>query len=507
MPVEATLAQARALVNGLWLLLLSLGTSDQTTSAGTIAAQAASMASGTPYASDPLAPERANEVLLAKSILESLLLSDEAAAQWRDKMKILPALEMAAAESAVGAKPGEADDGAVTPDDVINDVYDCIRHQLPLGGTPIAGGLGDQLKRAWGDIKDAASAAVSSSISAAKDALLNGRQDTSAVEDIDSKATGYYNSALLSASSRVGSEHPSWTKDQIMAEARTQAEKETAMRYPLSKYAQQSASAAELRSAQSTSADNDGVDIVNLGDDADLLNATTSEAQAALEDAMRRLQASEGAVIDYQSRLKDAAMRSGKLAWASAMLKAPEDVAKMLTLVAPNTASAQTFLQSLLSLLPAAKQTGSLSTLKALISSIRAAMSSGGGDASLLNLLTGDPGSELSDDTNRAAMVDPLLIGIGAQRRAASAAIRGDATVASGAGASAEASPQNLDTEAAIQQAGLVGIASPEPSGSDVPSGDDQTISVTSELEEAPDEEKPAPDPNDPNLNESGTDH
>lgn len=69
LPEGSTIEQDNKIVNGLHLMLLALGSSPGDASVGTVTANAAAMAAGVPYASDPLVGERQNEVILAKSIL------------------------------------------------------------------------------------------------------------------------------------------------------------------------------------------------------------------------------------------------------------------------------------------------------------------------------------------------------------------------------------------------------------------------------------------------------
>jgi hypothetical protein len=106
-------------------------------------------------------------------------------------------------------------------------------------------------------------------------------------------------------------------------------------------------------------------------------------------------------MADYQAKVKNAALEAAKLQWAEALLDAPEAVAQILAQVAPNASDPGSFIQTVLSCLPAAKATGNFGTIKALVYALRAAVAKGDGAAeSLYSLIAGDPLITAPEQTN-----------------------------------------------------------------------------------------------------------
>lgn len=164
MPSDATVEQIAQMWNGLMLMLLALGSASADTSVGTVIANASSMASGQPFASDPSAAERQNEVILAKAILEAHLLGDAEASKWFRDAGLADALSALAASRDHGST--DAAQYQQAADERAQAIYDCYAHQLPLGGDVMAGGaIADFFRDAWAGLKDATSKGIGNALS------------------------------------------------------------------------------------------------------------------------------------------------------------------------------------------------------------------------------------------------------------------------------------------------------------------------------------------------------
>lgn len=331
LPDDATIPQLTSLWNGLMLLLLALGTSAADTSVGTVVANAASMGSGVPFASDPMVGERQNEVILAKSILEAALLGDEAAREWFRDNHLQEALQRVVDSAESGSS--DADSRRSDAVEKVAYAYDCIVHDKPLGGDALAGGaLADFISDAWKGLKGAAGKAISSLGDQIRGVTPKPADDATA------QSTGGEDSAdhdAAAASDKAASDAVLATKASI----------------------------------------DDGV----------------AQAKLALESAKQALESGKENINTYQEKLRSTALQNAKLQWAQALLDAPDDVAAILAAANPNMSDPAAFIQSMLSTLPAAKATGNLGTIKALLYALKSAAAKGDGSAdTLYGLISGD---------------------------------------------------------------------------------------------------------------------
>jgi len=341
MPEDADVAQIATLWNGLALMLLSLGTASADTSVGTVVANATSMASGVPFASDPMVAERQNEVLLAKAILEAALLDDAAAKKWFADNKLAEALQHQIEVSAYGSTDmnGVAEDAYSR----LAKLYDCYVHEEPLGGDAFEGGvIGDFFKNTWNGLKAGLGTAI---------------------KTVSDKVVG----DLRRGSTDAGGDAADSTSGGAESDPET---------------------------AGST----------DRGETADLPEVVATElsaAKKAVESAKASLDKGQNNIADYRAKLQDAALQQAKLQWAEAVLSAPTEVATMLSATTPNMADPASFLQTVLSSLAAARATGNVGTLKALLYALKAAAGRGDLSAdSLYSMLSGDPGASApADDT------------------------------------------------------------------------------------------------------------
>lgn len=331
-PPDANVDQVRKLWNGLALMLLALGSASSDTSVGTVVANANAMATGAPFASDPMVGERQNEVVLAKAILEAALLDDETAQQWFKDNELLGALSRVAEYSYGGSS--DADPRVISAMDRVGSLYDCVQHDEPLGGDVLNGGaVADFFKSTWNGVKQGLSDAI-------------GKVASSAQQSLSGKAGG----AAAPSAAR--------TNANVAAEAKQNASAD----------AKQTTDATQVLSDQISAA-----------------KEAVEQAKAAMEDGKESL-------ANYQAKLRDSALKSAKLQWAQAILESPDEVATILSATNPNMSDPGTFLQTMLATLPAAKQTGNLGTIKALVYALRSAASKGDGSAnSLYELIAGDP--------------------------------------------------------------------------------------------------------------------
>lgn len=337
LPEDASTEQLACLWNGLMLMLLALASADRNTSVGTVIANASSMASGKPFASDPAAAERQNEVLLAKAILEAHLLDDAEANKWFEDHQLKQALARLSGSASLGGSDADSSDDAAATE-YLQQLYDCAVHGKPLGGDVMSGGiLADFFSDAWKDIKSGIGSALSKT----------GQKLTQSNSTVDKVVGGTDGSATLSDSEdeNAGGE-------------------------------------LSLESAQSA------------------VSSGVASAKDAMAQARAALESGQESLANYQEKLKKTSLQEARLQWAQAFLDAPEDVATILSAASPNLADPASFIQSMLATLPAAKATGNLGTIKALMYALKAAASKGDGSAdTLYGLLTGDPATQTELET------------------------------------------------------------------------------------------------------------
>lgn len=352
LPEDASVEQLSHLWNGLMLMLLALGSSSSDTSVGTVVANAASMASGSPFASDPLVGERQNEVVLAKAILEAALLDDEQAKKWFADNGLSDALKSVVMTAAGGST--DADPRAQDAVDKIAEMYDCWIHEQPLGGDALNGSaFKDFVSEAWNGLKKATNSAV--------DALGDKMRHNAAIaldryskrlrgDDVDSDSS-------RGAGSPAASTSISGSKD---------ASKDYAI----------SAEEDARRAAENVS---------------ETVTSGMAQAKAALNQAKEALESGKENIATYQEKLRQTALQNAKLQWAQAFLDAPDEVSTILSAATPNLSDPASFIQSMLATLPAAKATGNLGTIRALLYALKSAAQKGDGSAdTLYSLISGD---------------------------------------------------------------------------------------------------------------------
>lgn len=345
MPEDATIEQLASLWNGLALMLLALSTSSADTSVGTVVANASAMASGSPFASDPMVGERQNEVILAKAILEASLLDDETAKKWFEDNKLRDALE----RIAVASMSGSSDADPIAEDAMhrIAELYDCYIHDEPLGGDVAAG---DVFGDIWSRLKQGVGEGIQN--------LANRVATNLGVPGSDKSSGASGGTATASSMSHAG------------------------------------------QSGVTT-------------DGADAATTVASELDAAKEAVQHARSALDGGqanIAEYRAKLKTTALQQAKLQWADAILNAPEEVATMLAATTPNMADPSGFLQSMLSTLSAAKATGNIGTLKALLYALKSAASSGNASAdSLYSMLSGDLLTDVESGDQMTGTTDSVL--------------------------------------------------------------------------------------------------
>lgn len=337
LPDDATIEQINRIKNGWHLMLLSLGTASANTSVGTVVANATSMATGRPFASDPTVAERPNEVILSKALLELALLGDKEANEWMDDNDLKGALAASAAESSVGA----TDDSPVIEDEMkrLADAYDCYLHDKPMGGDAAHySNLASFWDEIWNGVKSGAKSAWETVNGSSSDGDAAGAGRDNATSDGESQEMGATDAAASVTSS-------------------------------------------------------------------------LKEAVKAVDDAKKAMEDGNANLVTYREKLRDAALQQARLQWAESILSTPDDVASILAAANPNMSDPGAFLQSMLSTLPAAKTTGNLGTIKALIYALKAAAAKGDGSAdTLYSLLSGDPKDIIRQleaaivDVNEAAM-------------------------------------------------------------------------------------------------------
>lgn len=352
LPEDASVEQLSQLWNGLMLMLLALGSSSSDTSVGTVVANAASMASGSPFASDPLVGERQNEVILAKAILEAALLDDEQAKQWFADNGLADALK-----SVVMTAPGGSTDADPRTQDAVDkiaEMYDCLVHDQPLGGDALNGSaFKDFVSEAWSGLKKATTSAVG--------ALEDKMRNNAAV------ALDRYSKRLRGASPTDSS-----ADDQNQTNGSKGGYQGAANSSGTSISAEEAARQATANVSES-------------------VNSGIAQAKAALNDAKEALESGKENIATYQEKLRQTALQNAKLQWAQAFLDAPDEVSTILAAATPNLSDPASFIQSMLATLPAAKATGNLGTIRALLYALKSAAQKGDGSAdTLYSLISGD---------------------------------------------------------------------------------------------------------------------
>jgi molecular chaperone GrpE (heat shock protein) len=369
------------------------------------------MSAGTPFASDPLVGERQNEVILAKAILEAALLGDEDAKAWFEANKLRDALELMSVHAAAGGTDQLPVHQAAQ--ERLFQIYDCMEHDEPLGGSPLKGSF---LQDIWNNIKKGTADAIMSTV----------KPDQGANAQAGSSESG---TGAGASSDKVGSKVlPTATKGA-------------------------GASAAQ-----------------------DMTQALSEEihtAKQALDDAKKSMAQGQEKLSTYREDLRKAALQSARLQWAESLLDVPDDVATILAATTPNMSDVSTFLQSVLSILPAAKETGSTSTLKSLLYAVKAAAQGAGGDGTLFSLLQGDPQSSSADEVVRADA--PEWRRALEDRRASQASIAGHAQDLMADGSAGAESVTDEAEEAAPQEVVIATqeVVSPGEGGTAVPGDPD----------------------------------
>lgn len=352
LPEDASVEQLSHLWNGLMLMLLALGSSSSDTSVGTVVANAASMASGSPFASDPMVGERQNEVILAKAILEAALLDDEQAKQWFADNGLSEALK-SVVMTAVGGST-DADPRTQDAVDKIAEMYDCWVHDQPLGGDALNGSaFKDFISDAWNGLKKATTNAVGT---------LEDKMRHNAATALDR-----YSKRLRGEDSNNGPSGES--NDRAKATPSGGAKSSS----------QEAAISAEEDARQAA------VDV------SETVSSGVAQAKAALNQAKEALESGKENIATYQEKLRRTALQNAKLQWAQAFLDAPDEVSTILSAATPNLSDPASFIQSMLATLPAAKATGNLGTIRALLYALKSAAQRGDGSAdTLYSLISGD---------------------------------------------------------------------------------------------------------------------
>lgn len=383
-PSDADQHQASALIDGLGTMLLALGSAASDESASTIAAKAASIASRQPFAADPLAPASPNEVSLAKMLLDAYLADEGLRDEVFHSEPFRQALEAVAAEAGMESASSVVREGELAEDSMSEEelrlqraIYDCVTHAYPLGGFPMAGGkFKDWIKKA-------------------------GQKIGAFIKDVDGLASDGQKAREQAVRVKRASEadrqkfweerekqlHPTFTAKQISDRARSAAAAEAA----------EAAAAANGSAADAVAAESEG---------STALTDSVSASRQLLDEALAKLTEAKGNMAAQQEQIRADARDYAKLLWANEILQAGDDVADILAGVRPSTSDPGSFISTALSILPAAKASGNLTTIKAVANAIRAAATrSGVAEGSVLSLLTGDPEALAAQDTEVATPV------------------------------------------------------------------------------------------------------
>lgn len=397
-PEDASQPQASALIDGLGTLMLSLGSSGAADSVSTVAARAASIASRQPFASDPNTVAAPSDVSLAKMLLDAYM-ADE---QLRDEIfrsePFRQALEAVSAEAAGETAAAVAAEANMAPEllspselELQRQIYDCIAHQFPLGGAPYAGGkLGDWLKKAAGKVKQF----FSDADKAAGDNYLKERE-------------GVWRQRLMES-------NPDMPARELDEEAKKRAQYDSDVKYGKADSASSrgmfgrgpaaSDAGPSAQESAGTPASSDAA--------SETLDAAVAETKQLIDNAIAQIAEARGSLDQQRQKLHSDALDYAKLLWASELLASSDDVAEILAGVRPNASDPSAFITSVLSVLPAAKASGNLTTLKALANAVRAAASkSGMAEGSILSMLSGDPSPADDADLSVPSSVASTIAG------------------------------------------------------------------------------------------------
>lgn len=330
-PNDATPEQTVKMMNGFGAMILALGSSGGEDTVPTILQKANSLATGQPYSGDPgvVSP---TESTAAHTLLAASLIDDEVAKEVMATPSIMDAL-MATVEK-----------------------YDCAIADVYLGGEPgpLEGGFFSNL---WQGIKNWA---AGTSEAAARAATMSEAE----------KAAEEEAKTLETKVAQLRTIYPNKSEAELKYEAAVslglvpsnQTEEE------------QATTTAYLTSLKPASTDDP--------------YAVTA---AALNDFREQLRVRTDQMAAIKASAQQTAKDMAKMQWAESFLSAPDDVVDILLQVEPVNTTPKQFLSSMLALLPAAKQTGSVSTISALSSAIKSALNSGSLPSSVSSLFSGDP--------------------------------------------------------------------------------------------------------------------
>jgi len=385
-PKDASVQDAAKFINGAGSLCLALGSKSGDATVNDVMATAGAMADRAPLAADPLQPTDLNESTMAKILLDAFTVDADLAKKYEVDDAVLGALRnIAAIETARSA----AFDDEKRPIDELDhapslqrDAFDCAVHHGYLGGDPeyMAGSLKSFLKNAWGKIMGQAESSASSKVnqitSDAIIAYVNDRRTSVARSMFDKEWSA------LSPDEQTSVMRVVWN-DAVQAYGKDAISRVYGTPDMLDNGASNEDPASPAVSADSA------------------LDDSVDQAKAALQSAIATLNSSKESAKDLKAQAEKEALKVAKLSWAQQMLQAPDEVAEILARVSPNASDTSAFLSSALALLPAAKSTGSIGTISALVSAIRSAVSRGDvSDGSILTALSGDaapaPASEVS---------------------------------------------------------------------------------------------------------------
>lgn len=397
-PDDATQPQASALIDGLGTLMLSLGASGAADSVSTVAARAASIASRQPFASDPNTIASPSDVSLAKMLLDAYLADETLRDEIFRSDPFRQALEAVTAEAAGETAAAVAAEANMAPDLLSPDelelqrrIYDCIVHQFPLGGEPYAGGkLGDWLKKAAGKVKQFFTSA-----------------DKAAGDNYAKERESVWRERLLEA-------NPDMSAKELDAEAKKRAQYDSDVKYGRPDVSSSRGLMGRGPEAKSQPADSSQAgDTPSSSDEAaESLDAAVMETKQLIDNAIAQIAEARGSLDQQKQKLHSDALDYAKLLWASELLASSDDVAEILAGVRPNASDPSAFITSVLSVLPAAKASGNLTTLKALANAVRAAASkSGMAEGSILSMLSGDPDGPAEDDLSTPQAVASAIAG------------------------------------------------------------------------------------------------
>lgn len=392
--------EAAALLAGMGANLFALASADQTTPKQTILASAESMASAKPYLGDPMS---------------------------NDSLPIASAMMTIAAVDPEAKK--NLEDGGVY--DTVRELallYGCCAHEGPFGSVKLQTPLVGKLKKGW--LKRGLS-------NLSKKVTVNGIQIGASAANLGAMVSplpGMIPAANPTARTTPADQVASNAIDALAGTAAGQASlrKLTDMGVPNTM--------AKAVIAISTSRGSDpATDVIATARDLEISPALAARYLVYVSAGMSEMDAKDmitnglehasaldqylanikDDLADYKSRIASAAEKLknttdsaeaatrdyAKLTWADAILNGGDDVAELLKQVPPNGKNAREFMTSMMSLIPAAKSSGNISTVAALMSALKTA--SGGKQdtySTLSNLLAGDPNSVADEMLTQMSM-------------------------------------------------------------------------------------------------------